>query len=70
MFALEITSGASTTHVSHEQNSQVALNKKGKQSGAKPRCGFLIIGAQHAREVRVTFILYFPFFTNVSSTSP
>ncbi|KAI0254492.1 hypothetical protein BJV78DRAFT_1184679 [Lactifluus subvellereus] len=50
MFALEITSGASAAHVSHDQNSQVVLNKKGKQSGAKPHCGFLITGAQHARE--------------------
>ncbi|KAI0300500.1 hypothetical protein B0F90DRAFT_1846663 [Multifurca ochricompacta] len=50
MFALEITSGASGGLVSHDQNSQVMLGKKGNQNGANPRCGFLITGAQHARE--------------------
>jgi hypothetical protein len=47
-------------HVSRDQNAQVVLGKKGKngcKSGADSRCGFLITGAQHAREV-----LYF-FFT-------
>lgn len=58
MFALEISSaavGASAAGArrrSHDQNSQVVLDGKGKESGAgNPRCGFLITGAQHAREV-------------------
>jgi hypothetical protein len=54
MFALEISSaGASGArdHVSHDQNFQVVFGGKGKERGAKPRCGFLITGAQHAREV-------------------
>jgi hypothetical protein len=51
MFALEITSGASVDHVSHDQNSQVMFNKEGEKNDAKPRCGFLITGAQHGREV-------------------
>jgi hypothetical protein len=41
-------------HVSHDQNSQAVLDGKGKgeeDNGADPRCGFLITGAQHAREV-------------------
>jgi Zinc carboxypeptidase len=58
MFALEITSRASAGHKSHDQNSQVVFNKKGKQSDAQPRCGFLITGAQHAREVRFSRIIF------------
>jgi Zinc carboxypeptidase len=58
MFALEITSGASTRHVSHDPNSQVVLDKKGKQSNAKARCGFLITGAQHAREVYFSSLIF------------
>ncbi|KAH9975486.1 hypothetical protein BGW80DRAFT_1251030 [Lactifluus volemus] len=50
MFALQITSGASAGHVSHDPNSQIVFDKKGKQSNANARCGFLITGAQHARE--------------------
>ncbi|KAI9465782.1 hypothetical protein BJY52DRAFT_1113377 [Lactarius psammicola] len=50
MFALEITAGASSSRGSHDPKSQVVLSKKGKPRGAKPRCGFLITGAQHARE--------------------
>ena len=53
MFALEISSDAlgGGGHGSHDSNSQVVLGKKGKPAGADPRCGFLITGAQHAREV-------------------
>jgi hypothetical protein len=64
MFALEISAAsesaagacgarasASAGHRSHDQNSQVVFDGKGKESGADPRCGFLITGAQHAREV-------------------
>ncbi|KAI0291951.1 hypothetical protein BC826DRAFT_457103 [Russula brevipes] len=69
MFALEITAAKTETEtagtragagacadrhrVSHDQNSQVVLDGKGKgedDNGADPRCGFLITGAQHARE--------------------
>lgn len=50
MFALEITAGASASHVSHDPKSQVVLNRKGNSGGAKPPCGFVIIGAQHSRE--------------------
>jgi hypothetical protein len=60
MIALEITAGSSSEttagasfsaggHVSRDQNTQVVLGK----SGADARCGFLITGAQHAREVRL-----------------
>jgi hypothetical protein len=60
MFALEIRSdplGAGGGHVSHDSNSQVVLRNKtkGKPIGADPRCGFLITGAQHAREVTAFF---------------
>lgn len=61
MFALEISalsdlagaSGAqaSAGHGSHDQNPQVVFDGKGKERGTNPRCGFLITGAQHAREV-------------------
>lgn len=57
MFALEISSdplgGGGGGHVSHDSNSQAVLSKKGKPPGADPRCGFLITGAQHAREVSI-----------------
>jgi hypothetical protein len=54
MFALEITAaGASYGDGSHDPKSQVVLSKKGNPRGAKPRCGFLITGAQHAREVNL-----------------
>ncbi|KAF8483597.1 hypothetical protein DFH94DRAFT_722874 [Russula ochroleuca] len=50
MFALEI-SAAGASRGSHDQNSQVVLDGKGKVGeGASPRCGFLVTGAQHARE--------------------
>jgi hypothetical protein len=55
MFALEITAGASASQVSHDLKSQVVLNKKGNSGDAKPPCGFLITGAQHAREVNFFF---------------
>ena len=51
MLALEITAGASASHMSHDPKSQVVLNRKGNSGGAKPPCGFVIIGAQHSREV-------------------
>jgi hypothetical protein len=61
MFALEISAAfesagasgaqASAGHGSHDQNPQVVLDGKGKERGTNPRCGFLITGAQHAREV-------------------
>lgn len=53
MFALEITAGASTNSRSHDPNSQVVLNRKGKgkENAVNLRRGFLITGAQHAREV-------------------
>jgi hypothetical protein len=41
-------------HVSHDPITQVVLGKKGKdgsKNAANTRCGFLITGAQHAREV-------------------
>jgi Zinc carboxypeptidase len=65
MFALEITSGGSAGHVSHDPNSQVVFDKKGKQSNAKARCGFLITGAQHAREVYFSSLI-FSFFSLTS----
>ncbi|KAI0002458.1 hypothetical protein BJV74DRAFT_973423 [Russula compacta] len=49
MFALEITAGASTNSVSHDPNSQVVFNRKGKGT-VNPCRGLLITGAQHARE--------------------
>ena len=67
MFALEISatsqsagaSGAqaSAGYGSHDQNSQVAFDGKGKERGTNPRCGFLITGAQHAREVSLRLLL-------------
>lgn len=57
MFALEITAGASSSRVSHDPKSQVVLSKKGNPKGAKPPCGFLITGAQHAREVSFIFMI-------------
>lgn len=61
----ESTAGASFSavaphggHVSRDQNTQVVLGKKkknGSKSGAHARHGFLITGAQHAREVRSSF---------------
>jgi len=53
MFALEISSdalGGGGHGRSHDSNSQLVLGKKGKPTAADPRCGFLITGAQHARE--------------------
>ncbi|KAF8504547.1 hypothetical protein F5888DRAFT_1799245 [Russula emetica] len=60
MFALEISalsesagaSGAqaSAGYGSHDQNPQVVIDGKRKERGTNPRCGFLITGAQHARE--------------------
>lgn len=50
MFALEITGRASSSQESHDPKSQVVLSQNGNPEGAKPRCGFLITGAQHARE--------------------
>ncbi|KAI0266398.1 hypothetical protein BC834DRAFT_127101 [Gloeopeniophorella convolvens] len=54
MFALEISAGAPPpTEVSHDHNSQVVLGRKKKgqpQIGVGDRHGFLITGAQHARE--------------------
>jgi hypothetical protein len=71
MFALEISAaseseslaGASGAQAgagyrSHDQNSQVVLDGKGKERGASPRCGFLVTGAQHAREVSLRVLLY------------
>lgn len=50
MFALEI-SAAGASRGSHDQV-QIVLDGKGKVGGgASPRCGFLVTGAQHAREV-------------------
>ena len=58
MFALEITAGASSRDGSHDPKSQVVLsNEKGNLRGAQPRCGFLITGAQHAREVSLLSLL-------------
>jgi Zinc carboxypeptidase len=51
-------------HVSRDQNAQVVLGKKGKngsKSGADSRCGFLITGAQHAREVQYFLRPTYPF---------
>ena len=57
MFALEI-SAAGASRRSHDLNSQVVLDGKGKVGGgASPRCGFLVTGAQHAREVSLYHIL-------------
>jgi len=68
MIALEITAESSSEntagasfsavaplggHVSRDQNTQVVLGN-GSKSGADTRCGFLITGAQHAREVQST----------------
>jgi hypothetical protein len=73
MFALEISSdtlGAGGDHVSHDSNSsQVVLGKKkgkGRPIGAHPRCGFLITGAQHAREVSI--FIFFAFMPSLSKT--
>ncbi len=76
MFALEITGGSSGSagasysefagggggHVSHDPNSQAVFGttSKGKPKGADPRCGFLITGAQHAREVSNTTLRFPP----------
>ena len=66
MFALEISSvagaSAGARDGSHDQNSrQVVLDGKdgkGKEErGTGPRCGFLVTGAQHAREVSIVYIL-------------
>lgn len=66
MFALEISSAAGASagarDGSHDQNSrQVVLDGKdgkGKEErGTGPRCGFLVTGAQHAREVSIVYIL-------------
>jgi len=69
MFALEISASsvsagasgaqASAGHGSHDQNPQVVLDGKGKERGTNPRCGFLITGAQHAREVSLRLLLCF-----------
>jgi hypothetical protein len=68
----ENTAGASFSavaplgaHGSRDQNTQVVLGKKGKngngsKSGADTRCGFLITGAQHAREVQSSLRLPLP----------
>ena len=65
MFALEISASsksasasgaqASAGHGSHDQNPQVVFDGKRKERGTNPRCGFLITGAQHAREVSYVF---------------
>ena len=70
MFALEISSAAAGASAgardgSHDQNSrQVVLDGmdgKGKEErGAGPRCGFLVTGAQHAREVSFVYIFASP----------
>ena len=65
MFALEISASspgasgaqASAGHGSHDQKPQVVLDGKGKERGTNPRCGFLITGAQHAREVSLRLLL-------------
>lgn len=73
MFALEISassemlaaagaSGAQATsagHQSHDQNPLVVFGGKGKERGTNPRCGFLVTGAQHAREVSYYVFLFF-----------
>jgi hypothetical protein len=69
MFALEISalsesapgaSGAqaSAGYGSHDQNPQVLFGGKGKEKerGTNPRCGFLVTGAQHAREVSLRLL--------------
>lgn len=66
MFALEISAApesagacgaqASAGHGSHDQNPQVVFDGKGKERGTNPRCGFLIAGAQHAREVSLRLL--------------
>ena len=70
MFALEISSdtlSAGGGHVSHDSNSQVQvmLGKKKGKGKPNPRCGFLITGAQHAREVSIFFIFV---YASVSKT--
>ena len=73
MLALEISSarggagasGAGARDVSHDQNSAqvVMLDGKGKDEARRgtttqpPRCGFLVTGAQHAREVSFFLVL-------------
>jgi hypothetical protein len=64
MFALEISSSAAAVRpgasvVSHDQKLQVVLDGKGKESGVNPRCGFLVTGAQHAREVSLHPLLWY-----------
>jgi len=47
------SNGGGGGHVSHDPNSQAVFgttSNKGKPKGADSRCGFLITGAQHARE--------------------
>ena len=67
MFALEISASsesapgasgaqASAGHRSHDQNPQIVFGGKGKERGTNPRCGFLVTGAQHAREVSYVFL--------------
>jgi hypothetical protein len=69
MFALEISASsesagasgaqASAGQGSHDQNPQAVFDGKGKERGTNPRCGFLITGAQHAREVSLRLLLCF-----------
>lgn len=58
MFALEISASSESVAAagasqdrSHDQNPLVVFRGKGKERGTNPRCGFLVTGAQHAREV-------------------
>ena len=67
MFALEISAsselvaaaGASGRR-SHDQNPQVVFGGKWKETGTYPRCGFIVTGAQHAREVSCYVFLSLP----------
>ena len=53
--------GGGGGHVSHDPNSQAVFGttSKGKPKGADSRCGFLITGAQHAREVSPATLRFF-----------
>ena len=77
MFALEISSDTlgggvgGGGHVSHDSNPQIVLGKKkGKPISSDPCCGFLITGAQHAREVSIYFFSRPTLFSLLSSFMP
>ena len=65
MFAIEISASSESASASgaqasagggsHDQNPQVVFDGIRKERGTNPRCGFLITGAQHAREVSYVF---------------